>query len=138
MWQWLIDKGWAATETAATRIEVLFMLAFFPAVYYFMKKYNYWGAGAALMFIGLGSFKTWAGYKWLKFPNNPYGWVDYLTFKPGRRTPERLFGKVGMERFGKVVLPYDMYNAPDNLDKFHKDLQQDYKNYTDTGAWESS
>ena len=38
----------------------------------------------------------------------------------------------------KVVIKYDMYNAPDNLEKFHKDLLQDYKNYTETGAWESS
>ena len=136
MWQKMIDKGWVDTETAATRLEVLFLLVFFPTVYYFMKKYKMWGAGAGLIFLSLGWLKAKAGYGWLAVPNNPYGWSDYLTFKPGRRTPDRLFGLIGAAEFGEALKRNPlMYEEDNTLLTFHLAGRKQYNQYLADEGW---
>jgi hypothetical protein len=85
IWDWLIRKGWAKTETAAHRIILLILIGEILLIHYFgyatpiVKSY---------LFL-IGGVKTYAGYAWWTNKPNNFSISDFLSFKPGRPTPER-------------------------------------------------
>ena len=84
--QWLIQQDFAQTETAAMRIiNIVFLIIIFGSHYMGWLSQN---SRAYLLFTA--AFKAWAGYKWCTLEPNKYTFADYLTFKDGRPTPERM------------------------------------------------
>ena len=85
-WCWMIDNGWAKTETAAARLVMIWQMFMVVLVNYL----GYAGPVFKLMATFMGLFKVWAGLAWWKLKPNDFTVTDFLSFKDGRRCPERL------------------------------------------------
>ena len=85
-WKWIMDKGWADTETAAHRLVGLWFLSII-----LLAQYYRWFSNWYLIFfmVGIAALKAYSGYDWCNIKPNAYTFSDYLKFKPGRKTPER-------------------------------------------------
>ena len=80
-----VTLGLAKTETAGMRgIDIVMMIELLG------MQYFGWFTPFARVFIGFTAlFKTYAGYSWW-YEEGDFKIKDYLTFKNGRPTPERL------------------------------------------------
>ena len=85
-WQFLIDNGLAKTQTDAHRLVWIYFTSIILGAQYF----GWFNSLARFMMMLLGIVKTWAGYAWWKIKPNNYTVMDFLSFKPGRMTHERL------------------------------------------------
>jgi hypothetical protein len=85
-WQFLIDNGLAKTQTDAHRLVGIYFTVFILVAQYF----GWLNSFARFSMFGVAMTKAWAGSNWWQNKPNNYTVTDYLSFKPGRLTNERL------------------------------------------------
>ena len=84
--QWWIKQGFAKTETAAHRLTYIVMMAIISAC-----QYMGWLTANSRVFLMIcAAVKAYAGYSWCYLKPNNFGFKDFITFKDGRPTPERM------------------------------------------------
>jgi len=85
-WQYMIDNGYAKSQTDAHRLVAMWFVSVILASQYF-GLYN---SLSRVTFFLMAALKTYAGASWWTIKPNNYTLMDYLSFKPGRLTDERL------------------------------------------------
>ena len=84
--QFWIKRGFAKTETAAHRLTYICFLATI-----FLFQYNGWFTPNSRVYLMIiAAFKAYSGYGWCQIKPNEYGIKEFITFKDGRPTPERM------------------------------------------------
>ena len=86
LWQYMIENGVVKTETDAHRLVWLWFLGIILVTQYF----GWLNSLSRLHLFVIGAVKAYAGWGWWSMTEpNKYTLLDFLTFKPTRRTSER-------------------------------------------------
>ena len=84
--QWWIKNGFAKTETAAHRLT---FIVFFAEIL-LMQYFKFYTVSSKIYMLMTAMVKAWAGYGWCLLKPNDFTFSDWISFKDGRPTPERM------------------------------------------------
>ena len=84
--QWWIKNGFAKTETAAHRLT---FIVFFAEIL-LMQYFKFYTVSSKIYMLMTAMVKAWAGYQWCQQKPNDFTFSDWISFKDGRPTPERM------------------------------------------------
>ena len=84
--QWWIRNGYAKTETAAHRLT---LIVFFSEIL-LMQYFGFYTVSSKIYMLMTAMIKAIAGYGWCQQKPNNFTFSDWISFKDGRPTPERM------------------------------------------------
>ena len=84
--QWWIRNGYAKTETAAHRLTFIV----FYAEILIMQYFGFYTVSSKIYMLMTAMIKAIAGYGWCQQKPNNFTFSDWISFKDGRPTPERM------------------------------------------------
>jgi len=84
--QWWIRNGYAKTETAAHRLTLIV----FCSEILLMQYFGFYTVTSRVYMLATAAAKAYGGYGWCNQKPNNFTFSDWISFKDGRPTPERM------------------------------------------------